>query len=597
MAASSPETGSAQAPSAEAALHDLRHSTAHVMAQAVQELFPGTKITIGPVIEDGFYYDFDSSQHFTAEDLPKIEKRMRQIAEGNHPFTHADVSKEESRKFWRSKGETYKLELLDDLPDPVTHYTHAGFTDLCRGGHVENTKAIRHFKLLSVAGAYWRGDEKNKILQRIYGTVWPTKEQLEAHLHKLEEAKKRDHRKLGPELGLFSIEEEAGPGLIFWHPKGGKVRKLIEDWLKDLLESRGYEFIYTPHIMRLGLWETSGHAGFFAQNMFQPIDIEGAKYQLKPMNCPGHILIYKSRLRSYKELPMRFAELGTVYRYERSGVMHGLLRVRGFTQDDAHIFCTPAQIDDEVRACVEMAQTVLRTFGFDKFDVELSTWDASRPDQFAGKAEQWEQAEEALVHTLDKMGIPYKRIEGEAAFYGPKIDIKLVDAIGRHWQLTTVQFDFNLPARFKMEYVSEDGSRKQPLMVHRALLGSLERFFGVLIEHYAGKFPLWLAPVQLKLLTITSAQEEPANAFAAKARAAGFRVELDLRPDKIGHKIREATLEKVPYQVLLGPKDVEAGTLSLRLASGQQVQGLKPEDLLAKLREEADKKLLASIFQ
>ncbi|MBI4057204.1 MAG: threonine--tRNA ligase [Elusimicrobia bacterium] len=567
-------------------LAKLRHSCAHVMAQAVQEIFPGTKITIGPAIENGFYYDFDSEHHFTVEDLAKIEKRMRQIAEGNHEFKGAEVTKEESQKYWKARKEPYKLEILEGLEPPITHYTHDTFTDLCRGGHCENTREIRHFKLLSVAGAYWRGDEKNPMLQRIYGTAFHSKEELEEYLHQLEEAKKRDHRKLGTELDLFSIQEEAGPGLIFWHPKGGLVRRMIEDWLRDQLAKRGYDFVFTPHVMRLDLWETSGHTNFYAQNMFSPIEIEKVKYQLKPMNCPGHILIYKNRLRSYRDLPLRFAELGTVYRYERSGVVHGLLRVRGFTQDDAHIFCRPDQIEDEVAGCVDFAKETLKTFGFEKFEIELSTWDPAHPENYTGKPEQWEKAESALVNTLNKMGIPYRRMQGEAAFYGPKIDIKLVDAIRRSWQLSTVQFDFNLPTRFELEYVGEDGRRHQPLMVHRALLGSVERFFGILIEHYAGAFPLWLAPVQVRIMSLTSEQEGYAQDIRKKLSAAGFRADLDVRSEKVGFKVREATLEKIPYMVVVGAKEAAAGTVSLRSRSGQSTNDLSLQEVVQRLKSE-----------
>ncbi|PJA15726.1 MAG: threonine--tRNA ligase, partial [Elusimicrobia bacterium CG_4_10_14_0_2_um_filter_63_34] len=451
---------------------------------------------------------------------------------------------------------------------------------------------LRWFKLLSVAGAYWRGDEKNKMLQRIYGTAWADKAALKDHLNKLEEAKKRDHRKIGQELDLFSIQEEAGPGLIFWHPKGGMIRSLIEDWLKRELVERGYSLVYTPHVLRRGLWHTSGHADFYDANMFRPIKIDDVEYQLKPMNCPGHILIYKDSLRSYRDLPLRFAELGTVYRYEKSGVVHGLLRVRGFTQDDAHIFCMPEQVESEVEACVEFAKAVLDSFGFSEFKVELSTWDAAKPGDYAGSADQWANAEGALVNTLERMGIPYARIEGEAAFYGPKIDVKLVDAIGRDWQLSTVQFDFNLPKRFGIEYVAPDGSRQAPVMVHRALLGSVERFFGVLIEHYAGKFPLWLAPVQAKILTITEGEREAAMTLAAELKRRGFRVESDASNDKLNKKVKKATLDKVPYAFILGPKDVEAGTVSVRRRDGKQINGLAPADLFAAMEKEVRTKAL-----
>jgi threonyl-tRNA synthetase len=578
-------------PNSQEALDALRHSCAHVMAQAVQELFPGTKITIGPAIENGFYYDFDSPHRFSEEDFPAIQKRMLQIAEGNHPFVGKEVSYEESKAYWTQRGENYKVELLEGFKDQkLTHYSHGTFTDLCRGGHTPSTKAIRHFKILSVAGAYWRGDEKNPMLQRLYATAWPTKDQLSAHLAQLEEAKKRDHRKLGPALDLFSIQDLAGPGLIFWHPKGGRIRLIMEDWLRSEALKRGYQMVYTPHIANVDLWHTSGHTSFYRQNMFGEIEVEKTDYQLKPMNCPFHILIYQGALRSYKDLPLRYSELGTVYRYERSGVLHGLLRVRGFTQDDAHIFCTPDQIESEVDGCVDFALHVHKTYGFEKHVFEVSTWDPDKKADYAGEAEEWERATRALETVLKRRGIPYKLMKGEAAFYGPKIDVKLIDAIGRPWQLSTVQFDFNLPKKFNLEFVGSDGARHRPLMVHRALYGSVERFFGILVEHYAGAFPLWLAPVQAKILTLTDAQIAPAEKLKQELEAAGLRVELDARPEKIGHKIREATLAKVPYMVLLGPKDVESGTLAVRLRDGRQMNGVTPADFLRRLTEEVARK-------
>jgi threonyl-tRNA synthetase len=585
-------------PNSPAALDALRHSCAHVMAQAVQELFPGTKITIGPAIENGFYYDFDSPHRFTEEDFLPIEKRMLQIAEGNHEFKGQEVGYEESRKYWEGRGEKYKLELLEAFKDQkLTHYSHGTFTDLCRGGHTPSTKAIRHFKLLTVAGAYWRGDEKNAMLQRIYATAWPTKNQLVEHLKMLEEAKKRDHRKLGPALGLFSIEELAGPGLIFWHPKGGRMRLIMEDWLRAEALKRGYQMVYTPHIANKDLWNVSGHTGFYRQNMFGEIEVEKADYMLKPMNCPCHILIYKGELRSYKQLPMRLAELGTVYRYERSGVLHGLMRVRGFTQDDAHIFCTPEQIESEIEGCLDFALKVFEVFGFSKYAMELSTWDPEKPADYVGEAEDWNRAQNALESVLKRRGTPYKLCKGEAAFYGPKIDVKLIDALGRPWQLSTVQFDFNLPKRFEMEYVGSDGARHRPLMVHRALYGSIERFFGILVEHYAGHFPLWLSAVQVKILTLTDAQIPNGEELKKNLEAAGLRVELDARPEKIGHKIREASLEKIPYMVVLGPKDVEAGTLAVRLRDGRQVNGVRPEEFTRRLAAEAAERRTAQSWE
>ncbi|MEK7743704.1 MAG: threonine--tRNA ligase, partial [Elusimicrobiota bacterium] len=548
----------------------------------------------GPAIENGFYYDFDSAHRFAEEDLPRIESRMLDIAKGDHPFTGREVTPEESRAYWAGRAEPYKLELLDGLQgQKITHYTHDTFTDLCRGGHLESTRPIRHFKLLSVAGAYWRGDEKRPMLQRIYGTAWGSKQALAAHLKQLEEAKARDHRKLGPALDLFSVQELAGPGLIFWHPKGGRVRLIMEDWLRHEALARGYQMVYTPHIANVDLWNTSGHRDFYRENMFTEIEVEKADYQLKPMNCPFHILIYQSRLRSYRDLPLRLSELGTVYRYERSGVLHGLMRVRGFTQDDAHIFCTPENIESEIDGCIDFALAVFKTFGFERYTLEVSTWDPGKPAQYSGESSEWESSQAVLESVLKRRGLPYALIAGEAAFYGPKIDVKLIDAIGRSWQLSTFQFDFNLPRKFDLEYIASDGTRKRPLMVHRALYGSIERFFGILIEHYAGRFPFWLAPVQVKILTLTDEQGEAARALGRRLEEAGIRVELDLRSEKLGHKIREAALEKVPYMAVLGPKDVAAGVVSVRLASGKQLV-LSAQELAAKLSEEARGRLLAS---
>jgi threonyl-tRNA synthetase len=446
----------------------------------------------------------------------------------------------------------------------VSFYTTGKFIDFCRGPHIPSTGRIQAFKLMNVSGAYWKGQEGNPQMQRIYGAAFVEQKQLDEYLHKLEEAKRRDHRKLGTELDLFSIQDEAGPGLIFWHPKGGIIRREMEDWLRAALLRSGYDLVFTPHIMRLDLWKTSGHANFYRENMFGAIEVEKADYQLKPMNCPGHILIYKSKLRSYRELPVRLAELGTVYRYERSGVLHGLMRVRGFTQDDAHIFCMPEQVEHEVQDCMEFAWEVLRTFGFDRYEVEISGGDPAHPEIYPGTPEQWQHAENALIHTLKRMDVPYKYMVGEGAFYGPKIDVKLVDAIGRPWQLSTVQFDFNLPQRFNLEYVGEDGSRHMPLMVHRALWGSVERFFGVLIEHYAGAFPAWLAPVQVAVLPLSGKFEDYAKTVTQQLKGAGFRVHHDDRNEKLQAKIRDAQMEKVPYMLILGGKEAEAGTVSVR---------------------------------
>ncbi len=542
------------------------------------------KLAIGPAIKDGFYYDFLKTTPFVPEDLPRIEARMNELILANLKMEGKPIERAAATRYYTERDQPFKLDILAGIPagEPLTMYTIGDFTDLCRGGHVATSAEVGAVKLLSIAGAYWRGDEHNPMLQRIYGTAFPSQSELDAYLKQLAEAERRDHRKLGKELELFSIEEEAGPGLIFWHPKGGTIRRLIEDWLRAELIRRGYDMVYTPHVMRLALWQTSGHTGFYKQNMFGPLEVEHDRYQLKPMNCPGHILIYKSRLRSYRELPVRLAELGTVYRYERSGVLHGLLRVRGFTQDDAHIFCTPAQIEREIEDCVEFAWEVLRVFGFDRYEVELSARDPNRPGDYAGTNEEWEQAEHALKSTLDRMKVAYKYIPGEAVFYGPKIDVKLVDAIGRPWQLTTVQFDFNLPRRFELSYVAEDGSQKTPLMVHRALLGSVERFFGVLIEHYAGAFPVWLAPIQAAVLPITDEQLEYARGLQAQLREAGFRAEVDASNERLQKKIRNQQMQKVPYMLVVGKSEVAAGTVNVRSRSGEQTS-MPMTDFLAKL--------------
>src|ERR1700719_1351920 len=508
------------------ALFVFRHSAAHLLAAAVMELFPDVKLGVGPPIDTGFFYEFLREEPFTPEDLVKIEAKMRQLAAQDLPNERKLLSKPEALELYKKTNQTFKCELVEEkATEPmVSFYTTGKFIDFCRGPHIPSTKRIQAFKLMNVAGAYWKGQEGNPQLQRIYAVAFFTQKELDAHLHRIEEAKRRDHRKLGTELDLFSIQEEAGPGLIFWHPKGGLIRKIVEDWLREELLKRGYDLVYTPHIMRLDLWNTSGHTNFYRENMFGPIEVEKDDYQLKPMNCPGHILIYKSRMRSYRDLPVRLAGLGTVYRYERSGVLHGLLRVRGFTQDDAHIFCMPSQIESEVEACVDFAFAVMKTFGFSRYQVELSEWDAAHPENYAGSREDWERATRALSSTLERMNIPFKRMEGEAAFYGPKIDVKLIDAIGRPWQLTTVQFDFNLPGRFGLEYVGEDGNRHQPLMVHRALWGSVERFFGILIEHYAGAFPVWLAPEPAGVLPLREKVIDYAKHLNETMKGHGIRV-------------------------------------------------------------------------
>ena len=552
-------------PSSPEALEIYRHSAAHLLAAAVTELFPDAHPGIGPPTETGFFYDFYRERSFTEEDLAKIEAKMRELSVADLPNELVFFPKDEGRKLFEQMGEFLKCELIDEKADPVfSAYRTGKFLDFCRGPHIPSTGRIKAFKLLSVAGAHWKGDERSHPMQRIYGTAFFTPKDLDEYLVKIEEAKKRDHRRLGKELELFSIQDEAGPGLVFWHPKGGMVRKVIEDWLRDELIKRGYDLVFTPHTMRLHLWETSGHTDFYRENMFGAMDVENDQYQLKPMNCPGHILIYKSRRRSYRELPVRFAELGTVYRYERSGVLHGLMRVRGFTQDDAHIFCMPEQLEAEVEACVEFAFAVLKTFGFDRYEVELSARDPAHPEHYAGTEEEWNLAEGALRNTLERMQIPYKHMPGEAVFYGPKIDVKLVDAIGRPWQLTTVQFDFNLPQRFELEYVAPDGHPKTPVMVHRALLGSIERFFGVLIEHYTGAFPVWLAPVQAVVLPISEKHAAYARDVFSQLRAAGVRVQLDDRNEKLNARIRDAQLQKIPFMLVVGDREAQGQGVAVR---------------------------------
>ena len=572
------------------ALYVFRHSAAHLLAAAVMELYPNVKLGIGPPVDNGFFYEFLRDEPFTPEDLAKIEKKMHELAAQDLPNERKLIPKPEALDLYKKSNQLFKCELVEEKANElmVSFYSTGKFIDFCRGPHIPSTKRITAFKLMSVAGAYWKGQEGNPQLQRIYAACFFTQKELDGYLHRLEEAKRRDHRKLGVELELFSVQDEAGPGLIFWHPKGGLIRKLVEDWLRDELLKRGYDLVFTPHIMRLDLWKTSGHTGFYKESMFGPVEVEKADYQLKPMNCPGHILIYKSKLHSYRELPVRLAELGTVYRYERSGVLHGLLRVRGFTQDDAHIFCMPSQIESEVEACIDFAFAVMKTFGFDKFEVELSDWDSSHPENYAGKPEDWNRASAALASTMKRLNIPFKTITGEAAFYGPKIDVKLIDAIGRPWQLTTVQFDFNLPARFGLEYVAEDGAKHQPLMVHRALLGSVERFFGILIEHYAGAFPLWLAPVQVQVCPVSEKVSDYAKHVTETFKRHQFRVHLDGRNEKLPAKIRDAQLQKIPYMLVVGAKEAEAGTVSVRHRSKGD-QGAKPlAEVVAALQKEVE---------
>jgi len=565
------------------ALELLRHSAAHVLAQAVKELFPEAKLAIGPATELGFYYDFDYERSFTPEDLKAIEKRMKKIIKKRLPIVREDIPKEEAIKLFKSLGETYKLELLEEIPDEtVSIYRQGDFVDLCRGPHVPHTGWIKAFKLLSVAGAYWRGDEKNPMLWRIYGTAFFDKEALKAYLERLEEAKRRDHRRLGKELELFSIEEDVGPGLILWHPKGALVRKIIEDFWKEEHLKAGYELVVTPHIARRHLWKISGHLDFYAENMFAPMQIDEIEYQLKPMNCPFHILIYKSRRRSYRELPIRWCELGTVYRYERSGVLHGLMRVRGFTQDDAHIFCREDQLEEEIFRCLDLTVYFLSVFGFKEYQIFLST----RPEKYVGSEEIWEKAEEALRRALEAKGLPYEIDPGEGVFYGPKIDIKIKDVLDRFWQCSTIQVDFNLPERFEMTYVGEDNRPHRPIMIHRALLGSLERFFGVLIEHYAGAFPVWLAPVQVIILTVTDRHIPFGEIVFERLQKAELRVEKDFRSEKLGYKIREAQLKKIPYMIILGDNEVEKEVITVRTRKGENLPMMEIDEFIAKIQEE-----------
>jgi len=564
-------------------LEIYRHSTSHVMAYAVQELFDKVRIAIGPSIENGFYYDFDYHQPFTPEDLDHIELRMREIINKDEPFSRKVMSKEQARVVFLQRGEVYKLELLDEIPgDTVSLYDVGNFVDLCRGPHLPSTGLIKAFKLTGVAGAYWRGDERKPMLQRIYGTAFPTQEALESHLNVLEEGKKRDHRRLGRELDLFSISEEIGAGLVCWHPRGARVRTIIEDFWRQEHYKNGYDLLYTPHLAKLHLWETSGHTDFYIQNMFSPMDVEGQKYLIKPMNCPFHIQVFKSRIHSYRDLPKRWAELGTVYRYERSGVLHGLLRVRGFTQDDAHIFCRLDQLESEIENVITFTLFILKTFGFSSFKTFVST----RPEKYVGAPESWDRATRALESALEKVGLEYAIDPGEGVFYGPKIDIKITDSLGRQWQCSTIQVDFNLPDRFGLSYVGEDGLRHPVIMIHRALMGSLERFLGCLIEHYNGAFPVWLAPEQVMLLPITDRVHGYAREVLSAMRNKGIRVEGDWRNEKLGFKIREAQLMKIPYMVILGDKEAENKMLSIRCRTGETYQGMPLEEFLTRVHEE-----------
>ena len=562
-------------------LERIRHSASHVMAEAVQSLFPDAKFGIGPVIENGFYYDFDLPRTLTPEDLPAIEAAMTEIISRDIPFTQEEVSKQEARGMFAQQP--FKLELIDEIPDErLSIYRQGSFTDLCRGPHVSSTGEITAFKLLSIAGAYWHGDEKRPMLQRIYGIAFETNDELTNHLERLAEAEKRDHRKLGQELDLFSFHQEAGPGLVHWHPKGATVRRLIEDfWIAEHLK-RGYEIVYSPHIAKLDLWKTSGHWELYREHLYSPMDVDGQEYLLKPMNCPAHILMYKTRLRSYRDLPIRWAELGTVYRYERSGVLHGLTRVRGFTQDDAHIFCRPDQLENEVMDVLEFAIFMMRTFGFQEYEVLLAT----RPERYAGTVELWQEATETLERALKRLALHYTVDPGEGVFYGPKIDIRLRDALGRTWQGPTTQVDFNLPQRFDVTYVDIDGLAHPVVMVHRTVLGSMERFFGCLIEHYGGAFPVWLAPVQAVVISISERHLDYAHQVTAKLQADGLRTQVDVRSDRMNLKIRQAQLQKIPYMLIVGDKELASDGVSVRLRSGEDL-GIKTLDEFKQIASEA----------
>jgi len=570
------------------ALEVYRHSSAHLLAAAVLELFPETKLGHGPSTENGFFYDFYRPTPFTPEDLEKIEKKMQELVQQNIPYAREFLPRQEGLAKFKGEGDFMKCHFIEQFTKPdekISIYKTGKFLDFCRGPHIPSTGKIKAFKLLNIAGAYWLGDEKNPQLQRIYGTSFFSKKDLDDYLNKIEEAKKRDHRVLGKQLDLFSIQDLAGPGLIFWHPKGWIIRKEMEDWMREEYIRRGYSLVYTPHVARRQLFHTSGHEGYYSQNMFDAMELDDAEYRLKPMNCPGHILIYKDSLKSYRDLPVRLGELGTVYRYERSGVMHGLLRVRGFTQDDAHIFCTREQIEDEITGCLDFALDVLKDFGFDQFQTELSTWDPNDRKNFVGSDDQWQLATQSLENVLKQREIDYKVIPGEAAFYGPKIDIKLVDAIGRLWQLSTVQFDFNLPQRFQLEYVAEDGTRKQPVMVHRALYGSVERFFGVLIEHYAGAFPVWLSPVQVAMIPIAERHAPYAEDVATRLRTAGVRVEVDARNEKMNGKIREHAMKKVPFLLVVGDKEAEANKVNVRTRGKEKTEDMATAQFVEKIKK------------
>ncbi len=565
-------------------LEVIRHSTAHLLAQAVKQLFPDTQVTIGPVIEDGFFYDFARQQPFTPEDLEAIEQRMGELADQDLAVAREVWDRDKAVEFFADQGEHYKAEIISAIPadEEIGLYGQGDWKDLCRGPHVPSTGHLKAFKLTKLAGAYWRGDASNEMLQRIYGTAWADKKALKAYLKRLEEAEKRDHRRIGKELDLFSIQEDAGGGLVFWHPKGARIRRVIEDFWRERHIAAEYELLYTPHIALQTLWDTSGHTDFYRESMYKPMEEDDQLYQLKPMNCPFHVLIYKQGLRSYRDLPMRWAELGTVYRHEMSGALHGLMRVRGFTQDDAHIFCREDQIADEILRILDLTLEILESFGFNDFEVNLST----RPEKAVGSDEIWEKATAALREALEAKGLPFVLDEGGGAFYGPKIDVKIRDAIGREWQCSTVQLDFNLPERFDMEYVASDGERRRPIMIHRALLGSVERFFGILIEHYEGRFPTWLAPVQAVIMNITDRQEGYAQELEQLLKNQGVRAQVDLRNEKIGFKIREHTLQRIPYLLVVGDREADSNTVAVRTRDGNDLGSMPAKDFVDRLQAE-----------
>ena len=580
-------------PTSEEGLEILRHSTSHLMAQAVKELFPSVQVTIGPAVDNGFYYDFDFERPFTPEDLAAIEKRMGELAAKNLPVRRQVMDRDQAIAHFKGLGEHYKAEIIAEIPEgeAVSLYSQGDFTDLCRGPHVPETGRLQVFKLLSVAGAYWRGDARNRQLQRIYGTAFADRKALNAHLHMLEEAEKRDHRRLGRNMDLFSLQEEAGGGLVFWHPMGARVRQIIETYWKESHIAAGYEFLYTPHMANLELWRTSGHLDFYNESMFKPMTVDHQKYQIRPMNCPFHILIYRSRLYSHRDFPIRWAELGTVYRYELSGALHGLFRVRGFTQDDAHIFCREDQIEAEIRAILDLTLDTLETFGFSEFEINLST----KPEKSVGSDAIWEKATTALKNAIGARGLDYIEDVGGGAFYGPKIDVKITDTIGRKWQCSTIQLDFNLPERFDITYVGDDSSRQRPIMIHRALMGSLERFFGILIEHHAGRFPLWLAPVQAVVLTITDAHNGWAVEVRDLLRAKGLRVETDLRNEKVGYKIREHTLKNVPWLLIIGDQEMREQAVSPRSRAGKNLGVIPLAEVAERLLQENRERLSTQI--